>query len=161
MHRLSRVSALFNVSMRPALLCLYCAFVGIRLVCCAVKSLCVTALQCNVKLSLYCIKVIRIFGMSSYNEGPILDSGANIHACDDTNIYRSQLMDIRDNTSSLSVTAAFGSNAIVKQCGDYVFGRETLRFNLIPKMSGSVISVSGLCQGAKSKENYSARVHRC
>ena len=104
------------------------------------------------KLTEMRLHTLKVCGMSSKYEAPLLDSGANVSACGDTYICRSMLTNIRE-VSKVVVSAAFGSDATITQKGDYVLGREKLPCATIPGMEGSVISVGRLCEGAQFKQN--------
>lgn len=89
--------------------------------------------------------------MSSNYEAPYLDIGANVNACVDTFMCRSMLTNIND-VSRVVVSAAFESDTVVTQQGEYYLHNEKLPIDIIPRMNGSAISVGCLCGGAQSKE---------
>ena len=85
-------------------------------------------------------------------EAPLLDSDANVNACGDTFVCRSMLTNIKD-VARVVVFAAFGSDAVITQRGEYYLGREKLPVDIIPSMDSSVVSVGRLCEGVQSKQN--------
>ena len=95
---------------------------------------------------------IRVYGMSYSYDTPILDSGANIHACENSATYRSQLGE-EFHSTPVHITAAFGSEATVTLFGKYRLGKEQLTMRVIDSMKGAVVSVHNLCEGEQSSPN--------
>ena len=111
---------------------------------CTIMSCTITQIEFNV--STHHIHNIRVYGMSSSYETPILFSGANIHSCA---TCRSQLGEEYHSTP-VYITAAFSSEATVTFCGKYRIGREHLTMRVIDSMKGTVVSVHYLCEGKQS-----------
>ena len=98
------------------------------------------------------LSTLKVYGMSSKYEAPLLDSGANVTAGGDTYICRSILTNIRE-VPKVIVSAAFDTDATITQRGDYILEREKLPCSIIPGTEGSVMSVGRLCEGAQFQQN--------